>query len=261
MMKIQAPAKLNLSLEVTGKRPSGKYFGYHELESDVLFLNLCDELEFEISDDLTINSSIENNIILKAARTLHPSKGAKITLKKAIPMGGGLGGGSSDAAATLVALNKLWQLNTPEKKLYEIGLSLGADVPVCLFAHLNKTSTAHFSGIGEVVTHASPRPHWFLLLVNPNRNLPTADVFREFELGSTTPTGHKNDLEFAAIKLVPDIAYILEFLKSTNGNLFARMTGTGSTCFAVYENIEDAAKAAAQVPEKYWKIVASQYDW
>lgn len=257
LMKIQAPAKLNLSLEVTGKRADG----YHLLESDVIFLNLCDELEFEISDELSINSSIEDNIILKAARALHPTKGAKITLTKNIPMGGGLGGGSTDAAATLIALNQLWGLNLPEARLYEIGLKLGADVPVCLFSLLNKTSTAHFSGVGEVVTFASPRPDWFFLLVNPNRNLPTVNVFKEFELGTETPTGHKNDLEYAAIKLVPEIAHILEFLKATHGNLFARMTGTGSTCFAVYENFADAAKAAAEVPEKYWKIVASQHSY
>jgi 4-diphosphocytidyl-2-C-methyl-D-erythritol kinase len=256
-MKIQAPAKLNLSLEVTGKRPNG----YHELESDVIFLNLCDELEFETSEELIINSAIADNIILKAARRLHPTKGVRITLKKNIPMGGGLGGGSADCAATLIALNQLWQLNLPESKLYEIGLELGADVPVCLFGQLNKTSTAHFSGVGEIVTFASPRPSWYFLLVNPNKNLPTKDVFNEFELGTETPTGHKNDLEYAAIKLVPEIAHILEYLRSTKGNLFARMTGTGSTCFAVYESFEGAAKATAEVPENYWKIVAAQHSY
>ena len=256
-MKIQAPAKLNLSLEVTGKRPDG----YHLLESDVIFLSLYDELEFEPAEDLFLNSNIADNIILKAARSLHPTKGAKIKLRKNIPMGGGLGGGSADAAATLIVLNKLWELNLPEKKLYEIALSLGADVPVCLFSHLQKTNTAHFSGVGEIVTHASPRPYWYFLLVNPNKNLPTINVFREYELGNTAPTGHKNDLEYAAIKLVPDIAHILEFLKSTKGNLFARMTGTGSTCFAVYENIDDATNAATQVPDNYWKLVATQYSY
>ena len=176
-------------------------------------------------------------------------------------MGGGLGGGSADAAATLVALNQLWRLNKTQKELYEIALSLGADVPVCLFSHLEKVSAAHFSGVGEVVTHTSPRPSWYFLLVNPNKNLPTADVFREFELGNNTPTGHKNDFEYAAIKLVPEIAHILEFLRAATGNLFARMTGTGSTCFAVFENIDDAAKAASQVPENYWKVVASQHSY
>ena len=266
-MKIQAPAKLNLSLEVTGKRPNG----YHELESDVVFLNLCDELEFEIADELEINSDIENNIIIKAARALHPTKGAKITLIKHIPMGGGLGGGSADAAATLIALNELWQLHLPEQKLYEIGLSLGADVPVCLFGMLNKVSTVHFSGIGEEVSFAQPRPSWYFLLVNPGINLPTKDVFNEYgrdlrgggNLKSPTSAGvaGRNDLEAAAIKLVPEIGHILGLLKASKGNLYARMTGTGSTCFAVFENIEDAAKASSQMPDKYWKIVASQHSY
>jgi 4-diphosphocytidyl-2-C-methyl-D-erythritol kinase len=248
-MKIQAPAKLNLTLEVKDRRDDG----YHLLESDVVFLNLCDELELEPSDKLELNSDIEDNIILKAARVLDANRGVKITLKKNIPMGAGLGGGSADAAATLFALSKMWNLNLPEKRLYEIALSLGADVPVCLFGHLNKVSTAHFGGIGEIVTDASPRPEWYYLLVNPNKHLATKDVFQNLN--------GRNDLVLSATELMPEIAEILEILKATKNNLFARMSGTGATCFAVYESLTDAAAATNEISEKYWKFIASQHSY
>ena len=245
-MKIQAPAKLNLSLEVMGKRPDG----YHLLESDVVFLNLYDELHFEIAPKLELNSDIENNIIIKAANALDSKKGAKITLTKRIPMGAGLGGGSADAAATLVALNKLWGLNFPNNQLYEIALKLGADVPVCLYAHLESANSAHFSGIGEVITKFTA-PEYFYLLVNPNIHLATKDVFNQLK-------GRDNFVE-AATELAPEIGKVLDFLNSQNP-VFARMTGTGSTCFAVFESMQLTEMAAKNVPTKWWYCTAVQHN-
>lgn len=253
-MKIQAPAKLNLYLEVTGNRPDG----YHLLESDVVFLNLCDELEFEPSETLSLNSDIADNIIIKAARALSPDKGVKITLTKNIPMGAGLGGGSADAAATLVALNEMWGINMPEKLLYAIALSLGADVPVCLFSQLNDAEFAHFSGIGNEVSFTETRPDWSYLLVNPNKHLATKDVFESYNSHFTelAKLPHTNHLEAAAIRLEPEIAEILATLHGSTNNLFARMTGSGSTCFAVFERREDAENAAKNLPEKWWRYIA-----
>lgn len=254
-MKIQAPAKLNLYLEVKGKRPDG----YHLLESDVVFLNIYDELEFIPSEVLEVESDIPDNIVLKAALALGANKGMKIRLTKTIPQGAGLGGGSSNAAATLIALNQLWGLNLPEARLYDIALKLGADVPVCLFGLLNKVNFAHFSGIGEDVSFIQPLPDWTYLLVNPNKVLPTKDVFENFHIADIQPpTSAKNDLEHAAVRKVPEIAHALEMLRGSKNNLFARMTGTGATCFAVYENHEDALNAAESVPGSYWKRIAKE---
>jgi 4-diphosphocytidyl-2-C-methyl-D-erythritol kinase len=248
LMKIFVPAKLNLTLKVTGKRPDG----YHLLESEVVFLSLCDELEFELAPKLEVNSDIENNIIIKAARALDANKGAKITLSKNIPMGGGLGGGSADAAATLVALNQLWGLNKPEAELYDIALKLGADVPVCLYGHLNKVSSARFEGIGEVLTPYSA-PKYYYLLVNPNIHLATVDVFNQLK--------GRNNLQEPAIELCPEVGDVLEFLQATQNRLFARMSGSGATCFAVFKKMEDAAKAAESVPNKWWKCTALQHSY
>ena len=249
-MKIQAPAKLNLYLHVKGKRADG----YHELESQVVFLNLFDELEFTPAPTLELNSDIENNIILKAARALSAAKGAKITLTKKIPMGAGLGGGSVNAAATLFALNKLWDLNYSYKELYEIAAQLGADVPCCLYYFLEGKNSVTFKGKGEIL-EAADAPEYFYLLVNPNIHLATKDVFNAFEKSQSTMP-FENDLEPAAIKLCPQIAGILQRLKGTNP-IFARMTGSGSTCFATYESATKATAAAKLLPDNYFKFIAS----
>lgn len=250
-MKIQAPAKLNLYLHVKGKRADG----YHELESQVVFLDLYDELEFEQAPTLSINSNIENNIILRAAKALHPHKGAKITLAKNIPMGAGLGGGSSNAAATLFALNKLWDLNYNHTELYEIASQLGADVPCCLYYFLEGKSSVTFKGKGEIL-EAAEAPEYYYLLVKPNIHLATKDVFNAFEK-SQTALPFENDLEPAAIKLCPEIEQVLAGLKATNP-IFDRMTGSGSTCFATYESMDKAKAAFSLIPDRYFKFLAKK---
>jgi 4-diphosphocytidyl-2-C-methyl-D-erythritol kinase len=248
---MKANAKLNLNLHVKGKRPDG----YHLLESDVIFLSLADELHFEAADDLQVISSIPDNLIAKAARLIAPDiiksgRGVKITLTKNIPMGGGLGGGSADAAATLVGLKEFFDISMPESALYEMALKLGADVPCCLYNQLTGKNAVHFCGIGEVLTPAPLAPNWHFLLVNPNLHMDTASVFKAYDgLGEGD-----NHLQTTAIKLMPEIGQVLALLESTNP-IFARMTGSGATCFAVYKTADQAQNAASQIPDKYYKNV------
>lgn len=267
-MKILAPAKLNLFLEVTGKRPNG----YHELYSLCAFLDLADELE--IVEDSGVRcqvldvGDIENNIVLKAANKLQEKfgvqSGCKITLTKNIPMGGGLGGGSADAAATLIALNKLWGLNLSHNELYKIGLELGADVPVCLYSQLNNTNAAFFSGIGEILSPAPKLSPLFFVLVNPNIHLATKDVFqkltipesvthKEFQFSLSELKNRTNHLEPASKALCPEISIVLETLIHQNGCTFSRMTGSGSTCFGIFENKDNAELAAKKILAKHPK--------
>jgi 4-diphosphocytidyl-2-C-methyl-D-erythritol kinase len=246
---MKAYAKLNLNLHIKGKRPDG----YHLLESDVIFLSLADELKFEAADSLQVISNIPDNLIEKAARLIAPEiiksgRGVKITLTKNIPIGAGLGGGSADAAATLIGLKEFFDISLPESALYEMALKLGADVPCCLYSQLTGKNAVHFSGIGEVLTPAPPAPNWHFLLVNPNLHMATASVFKAYDgLGKGD-----NHLQATAIKLMPEIGQVIALLEATTP-IFARMTGSGATCFAAYKTAEEAQKAAAQIPDKYYK--------
>jgi 4-diphosphocytidyl-2-C-methyl-D-erythritol kinase len=167
MIKILAPAKINLTLEVLGRRPDG----YHEIRSILQTISLYDELTFEVSGEISLSSQgipIEDeNLMLKAARLLKEAAsvdgGARMTLKKAIPVSGGLGGGSSDAAATLTALNQLWQLGLSKQKLLELAATLGSDVPFFMYG-----GTALAEGRGERVKRlAAVNTLWVLLLISP----------------------------------------------------------------------------------------------
>lgn len=267
-MKILAPAKLNLFLEVTGKRPNG----YHELYSLCAFLNLADELEIELVNGASCivhGVNIDNNIVLTAANLLKKNfsvaQGCKITLTKNIPMGGGLGGGSADAAATLIALSELWGLNLSHDELYKIGLELGADVPVCLYSQLNNTNAAIFEGIGEILSPAPKLPPLYFALVNPNIHLATKEVFqkltipksithKEFQFSLNELKNRTNHLEPVSKALCPEISIILETLLHQNGCILSRMTGSGSTCFGIFEN-----KADAELATK--KILAAHPKW
>jgi 4-diphosphocytidyl-2-C-methyl-D-erythritol kinase len=181
-------------------------------------------------------------------------------------MGAGLGGGSADAAATLIALNKLWNLNLLPDDLYKIGLELGADVPVCLYSQLNVANAAFFSGIGEVITPAPMLPQIYFVLVNPNIHLATQDVFRSYQGNFSNYKNfdvsdnfiealkaRSNDLEQAAGALCPEISTALESLLHQNGCALSRMTGSGSTCFGIFLNQEEARFAAKEISTQHPK--------
>ena len=242
-LTLSAPAKLNLFLHITSRRPDG----YHNLQTLFQMLDCGDQLSFTPTVDAEIqfscsDKSIENdsNLVVRAAKLLQPlasdKAGVKIHLDKQVPMGGGLGGGSSDAASTLLALNRLWQLNWPLHRLLPIGLSLGADVPFFL-----RGRNAWVEGIGEQIRPVSLPPSRFVVL-KPNAGLETARIFRDPALQRDSETATitdfavhpfgfgRNDLQPVAQALCPEIDQALQWL--TTFGLSPRMTGSGSAVFA-----------------------------
>lgn len=259
-----APAKLNLFLHVNGRRPDG----YHELQTLFIFLNHGDWLEFEPipgSDQLTLSPAIpgvpdEQNLIIRAARLLQSRlaspQGAHIRLEKVLPMGGGIGGGSSDAATTLVALNHLWQAGLSEDELAELGVQLGADVPVFV-----RGKAAFAEGVGERLQPVEVPDAWYLVL-KPDCHVATAAVFQDPDLPRNTPkmtldnllAGEwKNDCELLVKKRHPEVAnalgWLLEYAPS-------RMTGTGACLFAEFEDERSARAVLATMPEWLQGFVA-----
>ena len=262
-----APAKLNLFLHITGRREDG----YHLLQTLFHFIDLSDTLYFEISDDgnITLSPSVEGvpdeeNIIIKAAKMLQTEtgtqKGAKITLEKRLPMGGGLGGGSSDAATTLLALNKLWGLELGKSQLMKLGLKLGADVPIFIFGQ-----TAWAEGVGESLSRVPKsqieEKNWFLVIF-PKINVNTGAIFssseltrdklpikiRDFLNGAT-----ENVFEPIVAKQYPEIQEALNWLNQFSN---AKLTGTGACIFASFNTEQEAHEVAAQAPEKWQVFVA-----
>lgn len=257
-MRAIAPAKVNLYLHITGKRANG----YHELDSLAVFTEFGDMLEFSAADTLSLivhgafASAIDTssgNLVLRAAealrRTANISQGAKIILTKNIPVGAGLGGGSSDAAATLIALNQFWQLNFPLKQLAEIGLPLGSDIPVCLAG-----KPARIRGIGEQVDPVSMPTSLWMLLVTPNKPLLTAEVYKHFKgpFSASVPSVPtdilalrplNNDLQMPATALMPVIGDIIKAIAGTPDCKLARMSGSGAACFGLYETEQTARRA------------------
>jgi len=263
----QAPAKLNLFLHITGRRADG----YHLLQTVFHFINISDTLYFEVSENnqINISPSIENvpdeeNIIIKAAKLLQSTagihKGATIRLTKRLPMGGGLGGGSSDAATTLLALNKLWDINMKKDELMSLGLSLGADVPI--FIH---GQTAWAEGVGETLTNVpeleNMAKNWFLVLF-PKINVKTGAIFssseltrdklpiriRDFLNGTT-----ENVFEPVVAEQYPEIREALNWLSQFAD---AKLTGTGACIFASFKTEQEAREVAAQAPKKWQTFVA-----
>jgi 4-diphosphocytidyl-2-C-methyl-D-erythritol kinase len=261
-ISLPAPAKLNLFLHVLGRQSNG----YHQLETLFQLIDLSDTLTFSprLDDKITLTCSdvpgpIEHNLIYRAARLLQktasPSKNAQATsargihieVTKRIPQGGGLGGGSSNAATTLIALNRLWALNQSQQQLCQLGATLGADVPVFVQGH-----SAWAKGIGEQLLPLNPPSLWFVL-VKPEASIATADVFQHPDLvRSTTPCVDKlrqaktvdlhpsadfwqtthNDCQPIATRLHLPLKQLLDWL---NERATARLTGTGSTCFTVHD--------------------------
>lgn len=239
---VLAPAKLNLFLHITGQRPDG----YHLLQSVFMLIDWCDTLHFDVRDDGQISREDlttalpADDLIVRAAKALRAvsgtSLGAHIAIEKNIPAQAGMGGGSSDAASTLLALNRLWKLNWPLSQLLPIGLQLGADVPFFLQGH-----NAWVEGIGEKITPIELPPSRFVV-VKPNAGLNTERIFRNPNLKRDSETAilpvfavhpfdfGRNDLQPVAQALCPEIDQAIQWL--TSFGLSPRMTGSGSAVFA-----------------------------
>ena len=262
-----APAKLNLFLHVVGRRADG----YHLLQTVFRLIDYGDTLHFSPREDSAIvridplpGVPPEADLVVRAAHALQAASGTRhgvdIRLDKRLPMGGGLGGGSSDAATTLLALNHLWALGLSRLELQAIGLGLGADVPVFVFGE-----SAFGEGVGEALRPVPLPPATYLVLAPPVA-IATVDIFRAAELRRDTPPvdptawqpgeGH-NDLQKVAVGRYPVLAEYLDWLA---GHGEARMTGSGSCIFAAFANRATAEQAFAQRPPGYSGFVAEGLD-
>lgn len=250
---LPSPAKINLFLHIVGRRPDG----YHELQTIFQFLDYGDDITFTLTPEqpgVRMAESVagvpdEDNLIIQAARALEARAtealpGVTIKLFKRLPMGGGLGGGSSNAATTLLALNYLWQLKLSVDELAEIGLGLGADVPVFVRGH-----SAFGEGVGEKLTPVNPPEDWFVVL-KPACDINTGKIFSEEGLTRDTPkikiapafegdaSRYRNDCEDVVRKLYPEVNQSLEWLSQFGP---ARLTGTGACIFGRFPT-ESAAR-------------------
>lgn len=262
-----APAKLNLFLHVTGRRDDG----YHLLQTVFRFIDYGDALSFVLRGDGALHLSTPlpgvaptRDLCFRAAQALQNASGcrlgAEIRLEKRLPLGGGLGGGSSDAATTLLVLNRLWGLNWPRADLLHLGLSLGADVPVFLFGE-----NAWAEGVGEELTAVTLPPAWYVVLIPPV-SVATAEVFAAPELTRNTlpvtisafsaklnrPQLH-NDLEAVVRARYPQVAQHLDWL-SARGE--ARMSGSGACVFAAYDSEQAALRVLNSRPAEMKGFVA-----
>ncbi|WP_429945890.1 4-(cytidine 5'-diphospho)-2-C-methyl-D-erythritol kinase [Bibersteinia trehalosi] len=261
--RFPSPAKLNLFLYITGKLPNG----YHELQTLFQFLDFGDEIEIEITTQSEIKLlnavegvATEENLIYRAAKLLQKqtacSQGAKISVNKKLPMGAGLGGGSSNAATVLVALNHLWQTQLSLEQLAELGLSLGADVPI--FVH---GFAAFAEGVGEKLTPCKIPEKWYLVL-KPDVAISTAAIFSHPDLPRNTPkrtltvllqSPWLNDCEKIVKDLYPEVDECLSWLIKYAP---ARLTGTGACVFAEFDCKDDALAAFQAMPSDYQGFVA-----
>ena len=259
-LSLLSPAKLNLFLHITGRRPDG----YHQLQTLFQLLNWGDQLHFtpNHSGTITLDSAdlgipVEENLIVRAARLLrHGSRGAHITLDKHIPAGGGLGGGSSNAATTLLALNHLWGLNMAPTELQALAVELGADVPVFVGAR-----TAWAEGIGEILTPIDLPEQWFLIVV-PDCHVATSEIFSHQQLTRNSPPikmasffegDSRNDCQRLVRRLYPEVDKVLKWLENFGE---ARLTGTGACVFAGFSTATEARAAQRHLPHKWAGIVA-----
>jgi 4-diphosphocytidyl-2-C-methyl-D-erythritol kinase len=261
-----APAKLNLFLHVVGRREDG----YHLLQTVFRLLDFSDQLQFALRNDgaIKLHTPIpgvpeENDLCMRAAKLLQQesrvSLGVDIFLEKHIPMGGGLGGGSSDAATTLLALNRLWKLGWKRERLLKLGLRLGADVPVFIFGE-----NAFAEGVGEKLSAIALPPAWYLVLTPPV-HVSTAHVFGSKELTRNTipikippfsvELGH-NDLEPVVCRSYPQVARHREWLKQLDNPGMTAMTGSGACVFAEFATGSAAKRALAQLPDDMKVFVA-----
>ncbi len=263
-----APAKINLYLHVVGRRDDG----YHLLDSLIAFAGVHDVVKVAPADELALDvtgpfapalPAADDNLVLRAARALRDAAGvkagARIKLEKLLPVASGIGGGSSDAAAVLAALARLWAIDAAAVDVAALALGLGADVPVCV-----KGYAAFVGGIGEDIARAPALPPAWLVLVNPGTALSTTAVFKartggfggagRFDESPATAAvlaeilrTRGNDLTEAAVGLAPAVGEALAALDSSKGALLARMSGSGATCFGLFAEAGAAAAAAALI--------------
>jgi 4-diphosphocytidyl-2-C-methyl-D-erythritol kinase len=278
-----APAKINLFLHVGERRADG----FHDLESLVVFANVGDALAFESSHDLSLEidgpfgADLDldpDNLVARAARALaaHVDRDlvAAIALTKNLPVASGIGGGSADAAAALRGLVRLWDLSVPDAELAAIAAGLGSDVPVCL-AH----KASWMAGRGERVTVAQDVPHVAAVLVNPRVAVPTGPVFKALktrrgvgavahEVRARDVTGlvtylklTSNDLQAPALEIAPVIGEVLSELSRMPGCLLWRMSGSGATCFGLFEDDDAAAMAGIALERSHpkWWVSATRF--
>lgn len=269
----QAHAKINLALHVRHRRDDG----YHELDTLFAFVNGGDNLSASLSDELSLRimgdfagqlSDGPDNLVLRAAELLRRSygmaKGAELILEKRLPVASGIGGGSADAAATLRLLNRLWGINAGEVELEKLAAELGADVPACI-----RSRTCRGQGTGTILSEISlgRLASRAILLVNPMIMISTAEIFKKWGGQDGGPlTGmealdmalsNRNDLQDIALPLHREIGDILRLLENGGADI-ARMSGSGATCFAIYEG-EDLAvvanKKLKQLFPGYWTML------
>ena len=264
-LRLCSPAKLNLFLHVTGRREDG----YHTLQTVFQLLNWGDEMTFELTDSAGVTLSGDtndlpaaDNLILRAAHALgRTDKGARIHVRKEIPRGGGLGGGSSNAAMTLLALNRLWELDMNQDQLMAIGTNLGADVGVFLLGR-----SAWAEGVGDRLSPLTLPKRWYLI-ARPQCEVSTAEIFGHPELTRHTapitvqaffsgPT--RNDLQPVAMSLYPEIRWAWEWLASEANHPL--MTGSGACVFAAFESEAEALRIAAKAPVGLTVFVAEGVD-
>lgn len=272
-LRVFAPAKINLTLEVGRPRADG----YHPLQSAVVFAGEGDWIEASDAETLTLSvngpfaaalGANDDNLVLRAARLLDSKRGAALTLEKNLPIASGIGGGSSDAAAALLALNALWGLGKSVEDIARLGAKLGADVPVCVHRR-----SAWMTGAGDVVTPIEA-PHLDVVLVNPGKPLATPPVYRRFDemaLGANfterAPPDWStreqviagmlrfgNDLEGPAVALMPELGDLLALLRADPRTACAALSGSGATCFAITNSAADARALAVD-------LEARKRDW
>ncbi len=280
-IKRDAPAKVNLTLHVTGQRDDG----YHMLDSLVVFAGVADQLAASIAPDLRLSVSGPfstgvptgpDNLMIRAAEALRQTrgvtKGAALTLEKHLPHAAGIGSGSSDAAATLAMLAELWGVPPLPATAAEV-TALGADVPVCLRA----PAPTRMSGIGDVLSPVAPLPDCALVLVRPPVEVPTADVFKALgqkDGGSMDPlppgldfdafarwlTAQRNDLLAPACKIAPSIKEAIAKLKALPAVAAAGMSGSGATCYGLVKDMASARQVAriVQVSEMSWWVAPAE---
>lgn len=275
---LPSPAKLNLFLHITGRRSDG----YHELQTAFQLLDFGDTVEIHARSDnkIVLLESLEgvpdeDNIVIRAAKLLQQRQtdknavlGADIKINKRIPMGGGLGGGSSNAASTLLGLNYLWQMGLSNEQLAEIGLSLGADVPVFIYGQ-----NSFGEGIGERLQPLVLPKYWFTV-IKPPISVPTAEIFSHSQLTRDTVTikmaavfkhlqtadianALRNDCEATVRREYPEISEALDWLNEWGT---ARLTGTGACIFARFASLAEAEAALAAMPASYTGFIAQGTD-
>lgn len=278
-----APAKVNLTLRVVGRRDDG----YHLLESLVVFAGVTDRLAFVPGKALSLTvrgpnaaaaGAIDNNLVLRAARALAGEvgglKAGRFTLTKNLPAAAGIGGGSSDAAAALRLLAKANRLKLADPRILAAAASIGADVPVCV-----DPRSRVMSGIGEILSKPLRVPRFAAVLINPGVAVPTKDVFAQLHRmerapqpashARSVPAGRAafvaylkrraNDLEAAAVAIAPDIANVLAVLQDSDGCELARMSGSGATCLGLFSSARSATAAARSISKRHrrWWVCAT----